>query len=116
MLRYKIRNLKEQFCEQVYISYLSTQSMLIDVIFVAGNWSKSSSYRIIYLYQLKGQNNEIVKSKYTYLSHDHDLVAWQVKLLDSLSKNNFGMSIRIHLIIGPQGKDIKSGNKNKKQI
>ena len=52
MLRYKIRNLKDQFCEQVYISYLSTQSMLIDVTSIVAticNWSKSSSYGIKYL-------------------------------------------------------------------
>jgi hypothetical protein len=41
----------------------------------------------------------LVKSRYTYLSHDHDLVAWKVKLFDSLPENNFGMPIRIHLII-----------------
>ena len=35
MLRYKIRNLKDQFCEQLYISYISTQSVLIDVTLIA---------------------------------------------------------------------------------
>ena len=114
MLKFKIKKLKDRFCEQVYILYLSTQSMLIDITFIVtiiGNWSQSSSYRKKYLYQLKGQNSMIqVKSRYTYLSHDHDLVAWQVKLFDSLSENDFGMPIRIHLIIAPQGKEIKSRN------
>ena len=51
-----------------------------------------------------------VKSRYKYLGHDHNLVAWQVKLFDSLSENNFRMSIRIHLMIAPQSKEIKSRN------
>ena len=48
-----------------------------------------------------------MKSRYTYLSHDHDLVAWQVKLFDSLSENNFGTSIRIYLIMVIQGNENK---------
>ena len=77
MLQYKIRKMKDRFCEQVYISYLSTQSMLIDITVIVttiGNWT---SYRKKYLYQLNGQNSMIhLKSRYTYLSHDHNLVAW----------------------------------------
>ena len=56
-----------------------------------------------------------VISRYTHLCHDHDPIAWQVKLFDSLSENNFGMPIRIHLIIAPQGKEIKSRNEEKSQ-
>ena len=56
-----------------------------------------------------------VISRYTYLCHDHDPIAWQVKLFDSLSENNFGMSIRIHLIIVPQREEIKSRNEKKKE-
>ena len=83
--------------------------MLIDVIFIAAsivNWSKSSSYLKKYLYQLKRQNNNMIQviSRHTHLCHDHDPIAWQVKLFDSLSEDNFGMPIRIHLIIAPQGK------------
>ena len=47
------------------------------------------------------------KIRYTYFSHDHDLVAWQVKLFDSLSENNFGMPIGIHLIIARSNLAIK---------
>ena len=103
MLRYRIRNLKYQFCEQMYISYLSTQPMLIYITIIVTSIESHgifSSYRIKYLYPLKGQNNMIsAESRYTYLGHDDDLVARQVKLFDSLSENNFGMPIRIHLVI-----------------
>jgi hypothetical protein len=51
---------------------------------------------------------------YTYLSHDHDLVAWQVMLFDSLSENNFGTPIGIYLIIANQVKEIKSKDEKKK--
>jgi hypothetical protein len=40
-----------------------------------------------------------MKSRYTYLSHDHDLVAGEVMLFDSLSENSFGTTIRIYLVI-----------------
>ena len=50
----------------------------------------------------------------SYLSHDHDLVARQIKLFDSLSEDNFGMPIRVHLTIAMQGKEIKSSDKRKK--
>ena len=41
------------------------------------------------------------ESRYTvtYFSHDHDLVALKIKLFDSLPEDNFGMPIRIHLIM-----------------
>ena len=91
--------------------------MLINITFIVAiieKRSKSSSYHSKYLYKLKGQNIMIqVISRYTYLCHDHDPIAWQVKLFDSLSENNFGMPIRIHLIIAPQAKEIRSRNKKK---
>ena len=51
-----------------------------------------------------------VTSRYTYLGHDHDLVAWEAKLFDSLSENDFGMTIGIDLTISPKCKHIKSRN------
>ena len=48
-----------------------------------------------------------VKLDTNYLSHDHNLIAWQIKLFDSLSENNFGLPIRIRLIIAFKGKEIK---------
>ena len=75
MLQCKIRNLKNQFWEQVYISYLSTQSMLIDVTFIVpsiGNWSKSSSYCIKYLCQSKCQNTMIQVKSYDRIRCDID--------------------------------------------
>ena len=42
-----------------------------------------------------------MKMGYTYLSHDHDLVAGQVMLFDSLSEDNFGKPVRIYLIMEP---------------
>ena len=112
---YDIR-LENQVYISEYNSYLSTQPMLIDITFIVTSiyGGISSSYRKKYLYQLKGQNNTIqVESRYTYFRHDHDLVAWQLKLLDSLSENNFGMPIRIHLIIAIQGKEIKFRDEKK---
>ena len=77
--------------------------MLIDITIVVTNIlnsDKSSSHRTINLYPLKGQNDIWqTKNGYTYLSHDYNLVAWEAKLFDSLSKDDFGMSIRIDLII-----------------
>ena len=55
-----------------------------------------------------------VERRYIYLSHDHDLVAWQVMLFDSLSENNFGTPIRICLIIAIRGKEINSRYEKKK--
>jgi hypothetical protein len=75
--------------------------MLIDITIAVTNIVnslKSSPHRTIKLCQLKGQNN-ILKNEYTCLSHDYNLVAWEAKLFDSLSKDDFGMSIRINLII-----------------
>ena len=54
-----------------------------------------------------------VKSRYTYLSHDHNFVAWQVMLFDSLSENNFGTPIGIGLIIAIQVKKINLEMKRK---
>ena len=48
-----------------------------------------------------------------YLSHNYNLVPWKAKLLDSLSENDFGMTIRIDLIISPKGKQIKARKKKK---
>ena len=92
--------------------------MLIDIsIAVTSTYSHgiSSSYRKKHLYQLKGQNNTIqVESRCTYLRHDHDLVARQVKLFDSLSEDNFGTPIGIYLIITIQDKEIKSRDEKKR--
>ena len=57
--------------------------MLIDITFI-----------FTFIYRGKSSSNHT-----KYLSHDHNLVAGKVKLFDSLSKNNFGMTIRIHLIM-----------------
>ena len=89
----------------MYVSYLSAQSMLIDItLFVGGfcveNSVASSSDREKYLLQVEGENNTMESGvRYTYLGHDHNLVAWKVKLFDSLSENNFRFPIRIGLAI-----------------
>jgi hypothetical protein len=50
----------------------------------------------------KGQNDtKQGKSGYIYLGHDHDLVAWEAKLFNSLSENDFGTPVRIRLVISP---------------
>ena len=57
------------------------------------------TWKKTYIQFKKSQNNVMqMKIGYTYLSHDHDLVPGQVMLFDCLSKNNFGMSVRIYLI------------------
>ena len=104
MLRLNIRNFGKISFGVIYKSYLSTQPMLIDIsVAVTSTYSHgiSSSYRKKYLYWCKKFKIiwQKVKSRYTYLSHDHDLVAGQVMLFDSLSENNFGMTIRICLVI-----------------
>ena len=43
----------------------------------------------------------------THLGHNHNLVAWEAQLFDGFSENDFGKSIRIDLIIPPNGKQIK---------
>ena len=78
--------------------------MLVDItigVTSIYSYGVSSSYREKNLYQLlNGQNNMMqMKSGYTYLGHDHDLVAGQVMLFDSLSENNFGTTVTIYLIM-----------------
>ena len=58
---------------------------------------------------------QVKSSRYTYFSYDHDLVAWQVKLFDSFSENNFGMAIGIHLIIASKNMEIKSRDNFRKR-
>ena len=87
----------------MYISYLLTQTMLIDITVIVTSIyrGKSPFYNTMYLQKFKCQN-DMIKEKVdtlTHLSHDHDLVARKVKLLDRLPDDNIGMPIRIHLIM-----------------
>ena len=81
--------------------------MLIDITVFVGSFCVvnlliSFSDNSINLYQAEHENNMIkwtLGSDTTHLSHDHDLVARKIKLFDSLSENDFRLSIGIGLTI-----------------
>ena len=85
---YDIRSEQLVF-KQMYFSYLSTQTMLIDITVIVTSMyrGKSSFYHTMYLRKFKSQNDMIwEKVDTTYFSHDHDLVAGKIKLFDSLPR------------------------------
>ena len=96
----------------MYTSHLSTQSMLIDITVFVGSFCVVNSLRSfsdsrINLYQTERENNMIkwtLDSDTTHLSHDHDLIARKIKLFDSLSENDFRLSIGIDLTIALKSK------------